>query len=217
MVARRSGVRIGARIVLIVEDDARQVQAISRRIRKPLQSVAVHSVEAAKGALSIPMRLAAAVVDIGLPDGNGLDVVEHMRANGITAPVLVLTGQLDRDLINRAYALDAAYLCKPAFGDALHAFFQRAASGEVLPLQVLDAIDELTERCGLTTREREIVQRAVGGVPRSYLAEVMNVAENTLKTQIGHLLEKTGHTSLSEVVWAIRGAHDASSRPSNVS
>jgi DNA-binding CsgD family transcriptional regulator len=94
-------------------------------------------------------------------------------------------------------------------------FFQRAATGEALPQPVLDAIDELAEDAGLTAREREVVMRATGGVPRSYLAEVMGISENTLKTQISHLLEKTRRSSLSEVVWAVRGEHDAAaSRPS---
>jgi two-component system response regulator FixJ len=205
----------GERIVLIVEDDEHQARAIARRVPEPLQTVVVHSVEAAKGALSVPMRLAAAVVDIGLPDGNGLDVVRHIRDRGLAIPVLVLTAQLDRELINRAYELDASYLCKPQFGDSLQMFFQRAATGEALPQPVLDAIDELAEDAGLTAREREVVMRATGGVPRSYLAEVMGISENTLKTQISHLLEKTRRSSLSEVVWAVRGEHDAAaSRPS---
>jgi DNA-binding NarL/FixJ family response regulator len=56
---------------------------------------------------------------------------------------------------------------------------------------------------GLSPRETALYLAAVEGVPRSYLAKVLGISENTVKTQTRVLLRKLGHRRLDDAVWAV--------------
>jgi DNA-binding NarL/FixJ family response regulator len=194
----------GARALLLVEDDLAVTKAIKRFIPRDLRTVSVGSLAAAQRVLDDVTPLAGAIVDIGLPDGNGMDVVRAIRDLGSFVPILVLTGQLEPQLVNEAHALGAAYVCKPEFERNLESFLDDVARFDPKPERVFDAIQRSIDAYSLTKREAEILTHAVGGVPRGHLAEVMGVSENTLKTQIRSMLDKASQSSLSELVWAVR-------------
>src|SRR3954451_22782816 len=88
--------------LLIVEDDPALGRSIQRNTRPYFEIIATDSVEAAVEAIEHGASdLAAAVVDIGLPDGTGFDVVELLRRHDRNLPVLILTGSNDPATINR--------------------------------------------------------------------------------------------------------------------
>jgi DNA-binding response OmpR family regulator len=101
--------------VLLVEDDPR----LGRLLRRMLEEDR-HVVELAtdvRTALELAEDLGgfeAIVLDLGLPDGSGLDVAQRLRARGSAIPILVLTA---RDTVaDRVRGLDAGaddYLVKP--------------------------------------------------------------------------------------------------------
>jgi DNA-binding NarL/FixJ family response regulator len=53
----------------------------------------------------------------------------------------------------------------------------------------------------LSPAESRVLDLAIAGVPRRYLAAELGVAENTVKTQIRHLLAKLGEKNLTEAAW----------------
>ena len=191
-------------VALIVEDDRDVARAIVRRIPDSLQTVVVASVAEALGAMAMPVPLAGAVVDIGLPDGSGLKVVEGLRDKHPQLQVMVLTATLDRELINAVHALGAEYVCKPDFDENLQAFLQRIDPNNQGDNRFVAALEEATKRFRLTRRETRILSEALDGVPRNRLAEVLGVSENTVKTQIRSLLDKMSQSSLSDAVWLVR-------------
>ncbi len=187
--------------VLIVEDDGGVGRAIKRFVPEEHEAVLVQSVAEARGALATNLRLAAAVVDIGLPDGSGVEVVELLRQRSQHLPVLVLTALVNGRLINEVNALGAQYVCKPDFSRNLVAFFRTLATdSRDTGLLVERAAQELS----LTNREREILVHSMSGVPRGRIAEVLGISENTLKKYVRSLLKKTRQSSLSEAVWHVR-------------
>ncbi|MEM9693750.1 MAG: response regulator [Myxococcota bacterium] len=191
-------------VALIVEDDPGIARAISQLVPGGLTTVVVSSVAAALGALAMPAKLAGAIIDIGLPDGSGIKVVEFLRARDLELPILVLTAALDRNLINQVHSLGAEYVCKPEFGGNLKEFLRRI-DPETRRLGRFSAVLEAArERYRLTDREVTILAESLDGIPRGRLAEVLGVSENTLKTQIRSLLDKTSRNSLSEAVWLVR-------------
>ena len=194
-------------VVLIVEDDPAIGKAIARLTPKLLDSRLTTSVEQALRAVEEITGFAGAIVDIGLPDGSGLQVVNAIREQYATVPVMVLTSKLDRTLINEAHALGAEYVCKPEFGGNLRRFFERLRPDEKKPeYNFAEALEAVCKDASLTKRQAEILAHATDGVPRGHLAEVMGVSENTLKTQIKALLDKTRQSSLAELVWRVRSS-----------
>ncbi len=120
--------------ILVVEDDAILADAIRVGLRQHGFTVdAVHDGLAASHALAPDHAYAAAVLDLGLPRRDGLEVLARLRATGDAVPVLILTA---RDAVDdRIQGLDAGaddYLIKPfALGELaarLRALARRGAA-----------------------------------------------------------------------------------------
>src|SRR5262250_2099965 len=100
--------------LLIVEDEARIAELVQGALARAGFAVdAVGLCVEARAALTVT-SYDAAIVDLGLPDGDGLSLLRELRANGNLTPVLVLTA---RDAVeDRVRGLDAGaddYLIKP--------------------------------------------------------------------------------------------------------
>ena len=103
--------------ILVVEDDATLRDLLARGLREHGWTV----VTAADGAgalraagVGTPNAFDAAVLDIGLPDSDGRDVCQAMRARGLTTPVLFLTARDQLHDVLSGFAAGADdYLAKP--------------------------------------------------------------------------------------------------------
>jgi len=120
--------------ILLVEDDARTRTLIEASLAEAgYEVIAVSRAAGARAALRDPIP-AAVVLDLGLPDADGLLLCREWRREGLGVPVLVLTARTD--VASRVEGLDAGaddYLGKP-FAVAelrarLRALIRRAADG----------------------------------------------------------------------------------------
>lgn len=68
-----------------------------------------------------------AVLDIGLPDMDGYELAEHLRVNGATCPIVIMTGSRERDARRCARLGIDSYLLKPVDLDVLTAAVERGA------------------------------------------------------------------------------------------
>lgn len=203
------GRKLGA--LLIVEDDEGVARAVARVVPEALSPVTVRTVADARR-VAPSLELAGAVIDIGLPDGSGLEVVRMLRHTSDEIPVVVLTGLLSPELVNEVTALGARYVCKPDFSLNLHAFFKMLSRRSAQTGLVDAAVLRATRERGLTKREADILGHALDGVPRAHLAEVLGLSENTVKKYVRSLLDKMSQTSLSETVWMMRQLADGDTR-----
>jgi len=186
---------------LVVEDDPSVGRMLRRVLERFRPTSVVSTVRAAKKALRTGGPWTGLVVDIGLPDGSGLDLVAKARTRHPLLPVLVLTGLYDPAYINRSHALQTEVACKPITQADLVGFVQRAIAFERVPERRLARlVDELAREVALTPNEVEIVAAALADVPRAALAEQLAVSENTLKTRVRNLLGKTSQGSLDALV-----------------
>ncbi len=102
------------RTILVVEDDVELRGIVARGLRE--EGFTAHAVGSGRELLDGVEELApnALVIDVGLPDSDGRDLCQALRARGIQAPVLFLTA---RDaLVDRIAGFDAGgddYLAKP--------------------------------------------------------------------------------------------------------
>lgn len=100
--------------LLLVEDDRLLADGLTSQLGKAGFSVDVtHSAKEA-AALGLQEDYRAAVLDLGLPDGNGLDVLRKWRTSKADFPVLILTARGDwQDKVNGLKAGADDYLAKP--------------------------------------------------------------------------------------------------------
>jgi two-component system response regulator QseB len=178
------------RKLLIVEDNLLVGRALGLLLQKVV-AVSVATTLAEGMARMGDARWAAVIVDLSLPDGNGLDFLAHARSEGYEGPALVYSAYYTPEEINRAYALDARYLVKPASAEDIRAFVH-AALDDTSPIPMQRWI----KRYKLTPAEAAILRAAAMGASRKQIAARRRRSLLTMKTQIRALLGKTGDASL---------------------
>jgi DNA-binding NarL/FixJ family response regulator len=190
--------------LLLVEDEELLAQSLIRTLSGLRRTERAATVAEARERLDTTPSWLAAVVDIGLPDGSGLDVVRYARQKLPLLPVLILTAREDEPLINEAHVLRASYAVKPFDLGEMRRFVLRAESFEAVPNSVLDeSVAELAKECGLTRREAEVVAAAFARRSRREVLATLGVSENTLKSQVKSILRKTGHDSMQALSRAL--------------
>jgi DNA-binding response OmpR family regulator len=181
---------------LIVEDEVLVATSLVRLIlRRQLGAcVVARNADEATRLLSDGSSFTALVIDIGLPDGAGLDVLAKARteAHALT-PALVLTGSNSREHINRGLQLDAKYIVKPVEADRLAVFLEDAIS--------------LARRLEIAARSRhlsgtlaEIVTRSALGETRETIAEARGTSVKTVENQAAKAAERAGQPSFRTLV-----------------
>lgn len=193
---------------LIVEDEPTLARTLARTFGRHGPVQVVHSMAAARNTLADETEWLGVVLDLILPDGYGLDLLAEIRERHGGLPVLVLTGELNRDVVNKVQTMRGEYVCKPASAENLNPFIQRAlAQARVDDAAIGQRIEHLARQLKLTRRETELLTLSVDGLSRKELADALGVAENTVKAQIRSLLKKSGARSLATLAQkVIKGA-----------
>jgi two-component system, NarL family, response regulator DevR len=143
-----------------------------------------------------------AVLDVRLPDGNGVEVCREVRARDPEIACLMLTSFGDDEALFDAIMAGAAgYLLKDVKGQDLVDAVRRVAAGEslldpALTGRVLDRLrrgDEEDPRlASLSDQERRILEHIAEGMTNRQIAEQMHLAEKTVKNYVSNLLAKLG-------------------------
>ena len=146
------------------------------------------------------------LVDLMLPDGNGLDVLEAFRTAGAAAPALVVSGHLidDEKALRRAYQLDASPIPKPFAAMDLARFLHEVAEHAMRRKHFERKVDARASawraEWKLSEGQTDILARAAKGQNKADIARDRDVSEYTVKTQISGLLKKTQYETLPEAV-----------------
>jgi two-component system, NarL family, response regulator DevR len=143
-----------------------------------------------------------AVLDVRLPDGDGVGVCRDIRSGYPDIQCLMLTSFSDDEAMFQAIMAGAAgYLLKQIKGTDIVDGVRRAARGESLldPMvtkRVLDRLrkppEEDARMARLTDQERRILALIAEGMTNRQIAETIHLAEKTVKNYVSNLLAKLG-------------------------
>jgi len=188
-------------IIFVVDDDARMREALeellsSHALEARTFGSARAYVEAAK-----PDIPACLILDVELPDINGLDF-QGQLADGTHPPIVFITGHGDIPSTVRAIkggAID--YLAKP-FGDAELMAAVEAALREDRARRLDRAeVSDLQRRYdALTRRERDVLPLVVSGLLNKQAAAELGISEVTLQLHRRNVMQKMGAASLADLV-----------------
>jgi DNA-binding NarL/FixJ family response regulator len=146
----------------------------------------------------------ATIVDIGLPDDSGLDLVRDTEPNR-RGRTLIITGlEPTRSLVNDVQAVGAELACKPFSIDALQAFIARMTVHE----RITSTARRVAEADDLSPRQRDVVVALARGIPPAALHLELGIERTSLRTHIRRLIQKGGHAGLDEVLRAVLREHD---------
>lgn len=143
-----------------------------------------------------------ALLDMRLPDGNGIDVCRDVRSENPDIRCIILTAYDDDEAINAAVLAGASgYVLKEVRGNRLIENMRTVAGGgsllgPSLSRRVVERIrDEHREDPrleALTTRENEVLSLIAEGLTNRQIGESLALAEKTVKNYVSSLLSKLG-------------------------
>lgn len=141
------------------------------------------------------------LLDIRMPEMDGLQVLQQLRARGVTMPVIVLTGHGDVSIAVKAMRAGAAdFLEKPFEAEQLLCAIEKAFAqmGETSDAARTDAAR--TQIATLSMREREVLEGLVAGFPNKTIAYDLGISPRTVEVHRANLMQKLGARSLSEAL-----------------
>lgn len=141
------------------------------------------------------------ILDVGLPDLNGLDVQDRLSARH-DLPIVFITGQADVPMTVRAMKAGAVeFLTKPFDQDALLAAVRRALEFSGLAQREAGELEELRSRYeSLTRREREVMNLIVAGLLNKQVGLELGTSEATVKAHRGRVMQKMRAASFADLV-----------------
>lgn len=142
------------------------------------------------------------ILDLGLPDIDGLQLTREIRKFNKTTKILVLTSHETEDSVIRALAAGAnAYCLKDIVSDRLIEVVKSVCDGALwldprVASRALQVFAEgaskraLSSRLALTDREREVLRLIVEGMSNSQIAKALNITLHTSKAHVCSILQK---------------------------
>jgi two-component system nitrate/nitrite response regulator NarL len=150
-----------------------------------------------------------AVIDLNMPDIDGITLLGQLRAEGYALPILLLTVSDAQDDLAAALRAGArGYLLKNMEPDEVEDAILRAARGEtvVAPEMTGKLVNLLDQKQGssdsllslLTQREREILSYLSRGQSNKAIARSLDISHDTVKLHVRHILAKLNLSSRVE-------------------
>jgi DNA-binding NarL/FixJ family response regulator len=194
---------------VLVVDDHELLRAGTRQILEQAEGFDVIG-EAADGANAIRLVRElgpdVVLVDIRLPDGNGIEVARRILALEAPPTVLVLSAYDDEHYVRAALAAGVSgYLLKTIPADEL---VRRVRAVCDDPVNVIDVpssgrsptLGQQWDDTSLTARERDVVRLAVRGLANKQIARQLSISPRTVEGHLNHIFEKVHAGSRTELV-----------------
>lgn len=201
------------RNVLIVEDVVETSRWLAAIAAEAFPGCTVRSAASVRGALAEIRRMGPdiALIDLGLPDGSGIDVLRELRHAHPDALCVITTVMGDDANIVAALSVGASgYLLKEQPAERISRQLSQLAEGiPALSPSIARRIMEHFRQTGpaanaeetLTAREKEVLALVSRGLRNVDVARQLAISENTVATHIKSIYRKLGISSRAEASW----------------
>lgn len=205
--------------VLLIDDHASFRQPLAFMIEQEPELSVVAQAGSLAEARRVLQQVDIAVVDLDLPDGDGVDLVREVRLANPQSAVLILTSSSNRVHLARAVEAGASGIVhKSARIAEIISTIRRLSKNEQImsPSEIVDLLRLLGEQRErgreaqsalgrLTRREREVLQALADGLNDKEIAERLRISTETARTHMVNILGKLGVDSrLQALVFAVR-------------
>ena len=189
--------------IFIVDDD----EAIRDSLEMLLRSAGFAHVVAFASAREFLAQAAPAageclLLDVRMPDMDGLELQSELNRRGVRLPVIIMTGHGDVPIAVRAMKAGATdFIEKPFSEDLLLDCVRRAREHAAEAMRESEEAEETRRRVEtLTPREREVMHGMVAGRPNKLIAYDLGISPRTVEIHRARVMEKMQARSLSALV-----------------
>jgi FixJ family two-component response regulator len=189
-------------VIYIIEDDPSFRRSIERLVRT--SGYAVEAFDSAHSFLvnAVVRHPACLLLDVRLPDVDGLSFQKELGAQGFMLPVIFMTGHGTIPMGVQAMKNGAIdFLPKPFEKRNLLSAIKKALERDLRDMQ--EGVERETIRTRidtLTSREKEVLQWIISGRPNKQIADALGTTEKTIKVHRSRVMQKTGVSSVAELV-----------------
>jgi len=203
---------------MIVDDHALVRRGMAYVVRECFPDAEVVEADGAQQALRIMEEepVDVALVDVRMPEFDGLELLRAIRTNWPATPVIMLSSYENSLYVRRALAEGAAgYMLKDATPEDLGQAIRVAlsGSGNVLSPRVIQNLFDETEvladgdagrrpELSLTHRERDILALLAEGRSNREIAQTLYLSEKTVKAHLAAIFRKLGVTNRTQAAMA---------------
>ena len=189
-------------IVFVVDDDVSVRESLESLIR--CAGWEPETFASAQEFLSRPRVLAPSclVLDVTLPDLNGLDLQKRVAVDRIDMPIIFITGYGDVPMTVQAMKAGAVeFLTKPFSDDVLLSAIRQAIARSETALGHEAEMRTLRDRyASLSGRERQVMALVVAGLLNKQVGSDLGISEITVKAHRGRTMQKMKADSLADLV-----------------
>ncbi len=189
-------------IVFVVDDDVSVRESVEELIR--YAGYQAETFSSAREFLNRPRAWVPSclVLDVSLPDLNGLELQERIAAERIDMPIIFITGHGDVPMTVKAMKAGAIeFLTKPLGRDALLSAIKNALARSQTTLDHGAEIQALRVRyASLSRREREVMALVTSGLMNKQVGGKLGISEITVKGHRGQVMRKMEARSLADLV-----------------
>jgi FixJ family two-component response regulator len=188
--------------VFVVDDDVSVRESLDALIRNAGWDA--ETFESAQEFLAHPRVLdpSCLILDVSLPDLDGLELQERVAIDRQDMPIIFITGHGDIPMTVRAMRAGAVeFLTKPFGDDELLSAIASAIERSRVTLQQEAGTHDLRARYAtLSQREREVLALVVSGLLNKQIAGELRISQITVKAHRGNVMRKMQAGSLANLV-----------------
>lgn len=187
--------------VFVVDDDVAVRKAISRLLRSAGIAAAVFASPSEFLAQYNPATPGCLVLDMAMPDFDGLQLQTALTEKGCILPIIFLTGHGDVSKSVQAMKHGAFdFLSKPVKDKDLLTAVRAAIERDAVARREQAKFSEIRARLDtLTPREREVLEQVVSGKLNKQIAGDLGITEATVKMHRAHVMAKMKVQSVAEL------------------